>query len=97
MIPFMTMYAYRDLPTSLPPQCLVFQPSIHGLYLAHVLMPGVYLAFTEPGNVIQDMVSNIFYLPAMYMRCMLANCHVPCTCPCMQLTFLLMIALESKK
>src|SRR6266850_1889625 len=81
--------------------CLAFQPSIHGLhparvlihglYPARVLMPGVYLAFTEPGIVIQNMVSNIFYLPAMYMRCMLANCHVPCTCPCMQLAFLLMI------
>jgi len=70
--------------------CLAFQPSIHSLHLAHVLMPGVYLAFTEPGIVIQNMVSNIFYLPAMYMRCMLANCHVPCTCPCMQPTFLLM-------
>src|SRR6266850_1719100 len=70
---------------------MAFQPSIHALHLAPILMPGVYLAFTEPGIVIQDMVSNTFYLPAMYMTCMLANCHVPCTCPCMQLTFLLMV------
>src|SRR6267142_796183 len=72
--------------------CLAFQPSIHALHLAPILMPGVYLAFTEPGIVIQDMVNNTFYLPVMYMTCMLANCHVPCTCPCMRQTFLLMNA-----
>src|SRR6266850_1949230 len=44
MIPFMTMYAYRDLPTSLPSQCLVFQPSIHGLHPARVLIHGLNLA-----------------------------------------------------
>ena len=69
---------------------MAFQPSIHGLYLACVLMPEVYLAFTVPGIVTLGMINNVFYIPAMYMRCMLANCHVPCTWPCKQLTFLLM-------
>jgi hypothetical protein len=65
-----------------------FQPPLYGLYLAHVPMPGVYLAFIEPGIVIQGKVNNVFYIPAMYIRCMLANCHVPCTWPCMRPTFL---------
>jgi hypothetical protein len=56
-------------------------------------MPGVYLAFTVPGIVTLGMINNVFYIPAMYMRCMLANCHVPCTWPCKQLTFLLMVPL----
>src|SRR6266850_1889624 len=46
MIPFITMCAYRDLPTSLPSQCLVFQPSIHGLYLACIPMPGIPAIYT---------------------------------------------------
>jgi hypothetical protein len=65
---------------------------IHGLYLACVLMPGVYLAFTVPGIVTLGMINNVFYIPAMYMRCILANCHIPCTWPCKQLTFLPMSA-----
>jgi hypothetical protein len=63
---------------------------IHGLYLACVLMPRIYLTFTVPGIVTLGMINNVFYIPAMYMGCMLANCHVPCTWPCKQLTFLLM-------